>query len=128
MEEKGVVSNERDLLRMFISDMKKIPVLTREEEVLLARQARAGNKAAANRLVEANLRFVLKIVFKYRRPGFPMMDLISQGCLGAMRATETFDPETGFRFVTYAGHWINQFVQRAVQNHYRHQHYPKNGS
>lgn len=122
MEEKGAVSGERGLLRMLIRDMKKFPVLTVEEEVLLARQARDGDKAAANRLVESNLRFVLKIVFKYRRPGFPMMDLISQGCLGAMRATRTFDPDMGFRFVTYAGHWINQFVQRAMMDYSRHQH------
>lgn len=123
MEEKGVVSNERDLLRLFVMDMKKFPVLTREEEVLLARQARAGDKAAANRLVESSLRFVLRIVFKYRRPGFPMMDLVSQGCMGAMRATKTFDPDTGFRFVTYAGHWIKQFVQRAMMEYARHQHH-----
>jgi len=113
---------ERDLLRMFQKEIENIPVLTREEEAIIARQARAGDQASADCIIESNLRFVLKVVFSCWRPGLPLMDLISEGCRGLIRALQTFDPGRGFRFITYAEPWITSYVKRAIMSHRRHEH------
>lgn len=110
MEESG----DRQLLNLFVRDAVKIPLMTREEEILEARKAIAGDIAARNRLVTANLRFVLSMAFRYRRSGVPLMDLVSAGCLGTLVAAGKFDPDVGVRFITYAGHWIQQGVLSTI--------------
>ncbi|MBP7527553.1 MAG: sigma-70 family RNA polymerase sigma factor [Syntrophorhabdaceae bacterium] len=104
MEETG----DRQLLNLFIRDVMKIPLMTREKEALVARKAVAGDVTARNRLVTANLRFVLTLAFRYRGSGVPLIDLVSAGCMGILIAAEKYDPDVGVRFITYAGHWIRE--------------------
>lgn len=119
---EGLITGERGLLRMFEKDMEKIQMLTQEEEISIARRSRTGDVAARNRLIESNLRFVLKVVFQYWSPGLPLMDMISEGCQGLIKAAKTFDPNKGFRFLTYAGDVIVQGVIRAIKDHKRYKH------
>jgi RNA polymerase primary sigma factor len=115
-------TGERGLLRMFLKDVEKIQMFTREEEMSVARRALVGDEASRNHLVESNLRFVIKVVFQYWSPGLPLMDMISEGCLGIIKAARTFDPDKGFRFLTYAGNSIVQGVIKAIENHKRYGH------
>ena len=89
-------------------------LLTHEEEIDLGRRTREGDKTARSKLIEKNLRLVIPVAKKYRGKGLPFGDLIQEGNIGLMRATDKFDPEKGFRFSTYATWWIRQAVQRAV--------------
>lgn len=113
MEETG----DRQLLNMFIRDAMKIPLMTREEENLEARRAVAGDIAARNRLVTANLRFVLAVVFRYRNSSAPLLDLLSAGCMGALIAANKYDPDVGVRFITYAEYWIRQGMRSVIARH-----------
>ncbi len=118
MEEERVV-NERALLKMFVRDMEKFSLLGKEEELIVARQARAGDRTAANRLVEANLRFVVRQALRRWQPGLPLMDLVSEGCWGLMIAVRRFNPDRGVRFLSFAHHWVNQRIRDAAKGHYR---------
>src|SRR3970040_363986 len=89
-------------LAVYLREISRIPLLTREEELDLARRARAGDAAAKERLVEANLRLVVQVARRYLNRGLPLPDLIEEGNLGLIRAVEKFDPERGTRFSTYA--------------------------
>lgn len=113
-------SGERGLLRMFLKDVESIQMLTQEEEISIARRSRTGDVTARNRLVESNLRFVLKVVFQYWSPGLPLMDMISEGCQGLIKAAKTFDHDRGFRFLTYANNSIVQSVIRAIKDHQKY--------
>lgn len=117
---KGLITGERWLLRMFLKDVERIQMLTQKEELSVARRLRTGDETARNRLVVSNLRFVLKVVFQYWSPGFPLMDMISEGCQGLIKAAKTFDPDRGFRFLTYAGNSIAQSVIKAVKDYQRY--------
>src|SRR6185503_5902156 len=97
-------------LTAYIQRVRQIPRLDREEEHVLALAARAGDRAASDRLIEANLRFVIAVALQYRRYGIPIWELIAEGSLGLMLAVGKFDPERGTRFVTYAGYWIRAYV------------------
>ena len=97
-------------LSRYIEHVKKLPVLSREVEHELAIKAKAGDKVAIDKLVEANLRYVTAIALQYRRYGIPLGELIAEGNLGLMTAVRKFDPFRGTRFVTYAGYWIRAFV------------------
>ncbi|MGH7271148.1 MAG: sigma-70 family RNA polymerase sigma factor, partial [Polyangiaceae bacterium] len=95
----------------FIARVQAIQTLSREEEYMLFCQVRAhGDRGAARRLVEANLRYVVAIALSYRRYGVRVADLISEGNVGLMIALGKFDPSRGTRFVTYAAHWIRAYV------------------
>jgi RNA polymerase primary sigma factor len=89
-------------------------LLTHAEEMDLSRRAKAGDKRARQRLIEKNLRLVVSVAKKYRSYGLPFEDLIQEGNIGLMKATEKFDPDRGYRFSTYATWWIRQAIQRAV--------------
>lgn len=97
-------------MQRYIQRVRRIPRLSREEEHELALSARAGDKNAADRLVEANLRFVVAVALQYRRYGIPVSELLAEGNLGLMMAVDKFDPDRGTRFVTYAGYWIRAYV------------------
>ncbi len=101
-------------LDRYIQQVRAIPKLSREEEHKLAIRARKGDQDAADRLVEANLRYVIAIGLQYRRYGVTIGDLIAEGSVGLVTAVRKFDPHRGTRFVTYAGYWIRAFVLEAV--------------
>jgi len=106
-------------LATYFTEIARIPLLGREEEVALARRVQAGDEAAKTRLTEANLRLVVQVARRYLNRGLPLPDLIEEGNLGLLRAVEKFDPERGTRFSTYAVWWIRQAVTRALANHAR---------
>jgi RNA polymerase sigma factor (sigma-70 family) len=106
-------------LGVYLSEIARIPLLTREEEQAVARRVRAGDEAAKQRMIEANLRLVVQIARRYLNRGLPLPDLIEEGNLGLLRAVEKFEPERGTRFSTYATWWIRQAVTRALANQAR---------
>lgn len=110
---------ELDATRLYLSEIGFAPLLTAEEEVHFARRARQGEEAARKRMIESNLRLVVKIARRYLGRGLPLLDLIEEGNLGLMRAVEKFDPELGYRFSTYATWWIRQTIERAIINQSR---------
>jgi RNA polymerase sigma-32 factor len=101
-------------LDRYIQQVRAIPKLSREEEHELAIRVAEGDQAAADKLVEANLRYVIAIALQYRRYGVKLGDLIAEGSVGLVTAVRKFDPHRGTRFVTYAGYWIRAFVLEAV--------------
>jgi RNA polymerase primary sigma factor len=106
-------------LGVYLEEIARIPLLSREEEHALAARVRAGDETAKQRMVEANLRLVVQIARRYRNRGLPLPDLIEEGNLGLLRAVEKFDPNRGARFSTYATWWIRQAVVRALANQAR---------
>ncbi|MGB2078297.1 MAG: RNA polymerase sigma factor RpoS [Vibrio sp.] len=108
-----------DATQMYLSEIGFSPLLTAEEEVLYARRALRGDVAARQRMIESNLRLVVKISRRYNSRGLALLDLIEEGNLGLIRAVEKFDPERGFRFSTYATWWIRQTIERALMNQTR---------
>ena len=109
----------RENLRVYLKEISRIPLLSREDEVALARRVRAGDAAAKARLTEANLRLVVQIARRYLNRGLPLPDLIEEGNIGLLRAVEKFDGARGTRFSTYATWWIRQAVVRALANQAR---------
>lgn len=101
-------------LSRYIDLVRALPLLDREAEHVLAVAARGGDRDAAERLVRANLRYVVSIALSYRRYSIPVADLVSEGNLGLMIAVSRFDPERGTRFVTYAAYWIRAYVLNAI--------------
>jgi RNA polymerase sigma-32 factor len=101
-------------LDRYIQQVRAIPKLSREAEHELALRSGEGDQAATDRLVEANLRYVVAIALQYRRYGITLGDLIAEGSVGLVTAVRKFDPHRGTRFVTYAGYWIRAFVLEAV--------------
>jgi RNA polymerase sigma factor (sigma-70 family) len=106
-------------LAVYLREISGIPLLTREQEVELAQKIRAGDEAAKERLVEANLRLVVQVARRYINRGLALPDLIEEGNIGLLRAVEKFEPERGTRFSTYATWWIRQAVTRALANQAR---------
>jgi len=98
----------------YLSQINKTAMLTRDEEYEQATKARKGNEKARQRLVAANLRFVVQIAKRYSNCGLQVMDLVSEGNLGLIRAVETFNPEKGYHFISYAVHWIKQSIIKAI--------------
>ena len=109
----------RENLRVYLKEISRIPLLSREDEVALARRVREGDAAARARLTEANLRLVVQIARRYLNRGLPLPDLIEEGNIGLLRAVEKFDGTRGTRFSTYATWWIRQAVVRALANQAR---------
>jgi RNA polymerase nonessential primary-like sigma factor len=113
------VSKSLDATQLYLGEIGFSPLLTAEEEVLYARRALRGDEAARKRMIESNLRLVVKIARRYNNRGLALLDLIEEGNLGLIRAVEKFDPERGFRFSTYATWWIRQTIERAIMNQTR---------
>lgn len=108
-----------DATQIYLSEIGFSPLLTAEEEVFYARRALRGDIASRQRMIESNLRLVVKISRRYNNRGLALLDLIEEGNLGLIRAVEKFDPEKGFRFSTYATWWIRQTIERAIMNQTR---------
>jgi RNA polymerase primary sigma factor len=104
----------KDSLRAFLEDIGKVDLLTAAQEVALAKRIERGDRQASREMVEANLRLVVSIAKRYRAQGLPFLDLIQEGTIGLVRATEKFDHRKGFKFSTYATWWIRQAVARAL--------------
>ncbi len=108
-----------DPTHIYLRELGFKPLLTATDELRVARQVKKGNKAARVKMIESNLRLVVKIARYYCNRGLAFLDLIEEGNLGLMTAVEKFDPERGFRFSTYATWWIRQTIERAIMNQSR---------
>jgi RNA polymerase nonessential primary-like sigma factor len=116
----GVISDSQlDATRLYLNEIGFSALLTAEEEVFYSRKALKGDEAARKKMIECNLRLVVKIARRYLNRGLALLDLIEEGNLGLMRAVEKFDPERGFRFSTYATWWIRQTIERGIMNQTR---------
>jgi RNA polymerase primary sigma factor len=110
------IQNRRDenILSLYLKEINQIPLLTREEEDKYARLAAKGEAKAKQKLINANLRFVVNVAKKYQNQGLPLSDLISEGNIGLMNAIERFDVDKGYHFISYAVWWIRQAILKAI--------------
>ena len=107
-------TNENSALTLYLRDIEKIPLITRDEEYELALKAKAGDSYARERLVNGNLRFVVSIAKQYQNRGLPLIDLISEGNIGLLTAIDKFEPDKGYHFISYAVWWIRQAILKAI--------------
>jgi len=114
MTERERKKKFEDNLAIYLREINRIPMLSREEEENTARAVSAGNKAARDRLVNSNLRFVVTVAKKYQGLGLPLEDLISEGNIGLINAADRFDADKGYHFISYAVWWIRQAVMSAL--------------
>jgi RNA polymerase primary sigma factor len=115
MMQKTTTMNSKDkalnkAMRLYLKEISKIPLLTADEEKALGYRVQAGDKEALQKLIESNLRFVIKIAKKYRKSGLPFLDLINEGNVGLIEAARRFDPDRKVRFTSYAVWWIRQAI------------------
>ena len=108
-----------DSVRLYLREIGKIPLLSSEEEMDLARRIVEGDKKAKDKMAEANMRLVVSIAKRYSGRGLDFLDLIQEGNTGLLRAVEKFDPDKGFKFSTYATWWIRQAITRAIADQAR---------
>ncbi len=111
---KSITNREQGALDKYLADIAKMEMLTPEEEVELAQKIKQGDRAAQNRLVEANLRFVVSVAKQYQNQGLALADLINEGNVGLIKAAQRFDETKGFKFISYAVWWIRQSILQAV--------------
>lgn len=113
MKERMTGADE-NILALYLSEISRTPLLTREEEDKAARSAAKGNIAARNQLINGNLRFVVNVAKKYQGQGIPLLDLINEGNIGLIRAVEKYDVNRGYHFISYAVWWIRQSIIKAL--------------
>lgn len=109
-------SSDRNVMRTYMQEIGKTTLLSKEEEIELAARIKKGDKAARDHMISANLRLVVKIAHDYNNFGLPLLDLISEGNIGLIKAVERFDPSKGGKLSTYAAWWIKQSIKRALAN------------
>jgi RNA polymerase nonessential primary-like sigma factor len=112
-------ASDADPTRLYLKEIEVSPLLTAEEEVYYSRLSLKGDTKSRDKMIESNLRLVVKIARRYMNRGLALLDLIEEGNLGLIRAVEKFDPERGFRFSTYATWWIRQTIERGLMNQTR---------
>jgi len=110
----GTDASDENILSIYLKEINKIPLLTREQENDYATRAAQGDKFAKEMLVKSNLRFVVNVAKKYQNQGLPLSDLISEGNIGLMNAIERYDVGKGFHFISYAVWWIRQAILKAI--------------
>lgn len=110
----SAMTNDENVLNMYLKEINKIPLLTREQETELAVKAAAGDKKAKETIVNANLRFVVNVAKKYQNQGLDLLDLISEGNIGLLTAIDRFDVSKGYHFISYAVWWIRQAILKAI--------------
>ncbi|MBV8801504.1 MAG: RNA polymerase sigma factor RpoS [Gammaproteobacteria bacterium] len=113
------INESSDPTQIYLNELGYSPLFTPEQEVHYARLVQKGDQAARTKMIESNLRLVVKIARRYYNRGLEFLDIIEEGNLGLLRAVEKFDPERGFRFSTYATWWIRQTIERAIMNQSR---------
>jgi len=114
--QKKTMKTDDDLLEVYFRQVKAFPLLSFEEELELSRRIQKGDEAALNRLVNCNLRLVVKIAGMFNVSGIPVLDMIQEGNIGLLHAAKKFDYRKNVRFCTYASWWIRQFISRFVVN------------
>jgi RNA polymerase primary sigma factor len=112
--ERRAGRTDESVLTLYLKEINRIPLLSRQEEEALARRAAKADKAAKEELARANLRFVVNIAKKYQNQGLPLPDLISEGNIGLLNAIDRFDVEKGYHFISYAVWWIRQSILKAI--------------
>jgi RNA polymerase primary sigma factor len=113
------ITNRSSLVELYFNDISKEKMCTSEDEVILAQQIKQGDRAAMDKLVKSNLRFVVSVAKKYQFQGLPLADLINEGNLGLMKAAERFDETRGFKFISFAVWWIRQSIMAAITQNAR---------
>lgn len=111
---QSITDRQDASLGIFFKEVSKIPMATVEEEIELSKRIKNGDMSAANRLVEANLRFVISVAKQYQNKGIPLIDLIQIGVLGALEGAKRWDESRGFKFISYAVWWIRQAIMQAI--------------
>ncbi|MFQ3546878.1 MAG: RNA polymerase sigma factor RpoD/SigA [Termitinemataceae bacterium] len=111
---KAKSTSDENVLSIYLKEINRIPLLTREEEDTIARAAAKGDKAARDKLAAANLRFVVNVAKKYQNQGLSLSDLISEGNIGLLNAIERYDVDKGYHFISYAVWWIRQAILKAI--------------
>ena len=119
MSESIPICKDRRVLENYLRDISTIPLITAEEEQKLSKKIRRGDKRAAQKLVEANLRYVITVAKNYAGYGLPLEDLINEGNMGLMEAAKRFDGKKGFKFISYAVWWIRQAILAAIASQTR---------
>jgi RNA polymerase primary sigma factor len=112
---KRSTTGEQSSMGLYLRELRRIPLLSAEEEQACAQLAALGDEKARQRLIQANLRFVILVAKRYRNRGVPMEDLVNEGNIGLIRAAGRFDPDRGIRFVSYAVCWIRQAIMKAIR-------------
>lgn len=121
-----ITNKERRSVEKYFNDLGRLEMLTPQEEVMMAQKIRQGDKAALDRLVMANLRFVVSVAKKYQNMGMSLEDLINEGNLGLIKAAQRFDETRGFKFISFAVWWIRQSILHALGEHRRMVRLPMN--
>ena len=111
---KSSYDEDDSALSLYLREINNIPLLSRDEEIALATQARMGDDIARNKLAQSHLRFVVNVAKKFQNRGLPLSDLISEGNIGLLHAIERFEPEKGYHFISYAVWWIRQSIMKAL--------------
>lgn len=116
---RSITDRSDTALNSYLKDINKIPMLSREEEIEVAKKAAKGDSKAKEKLVTANLRFVVSCAKQYQGQGIPLIDLISEGNIGLQEAVDKFDVNKGFKFISYAVWWIRQAIMHSLNEHSR---------
>jgi RNA polymerase primary sigma factor len=114
---KTITTRESESLKKYLAEIKKLELISPEEETRLAEQIKKGDKKALDHLVTANLRFVVSVAKQYQNRGLSLPDLVNEGNLGLIKAAGNFDPSRGFKFISYAIWWIRQYIVQAIAAH-----------
>ncbi|MEI8080055.1 MAG: sigma-70 family RNA polymerase sigma factor, partial [bacterium] len=115
-KESGAVLSDNDTMKLYMQNIGQYQLVTPREEVDLAKEIAGGSEGARAKLIRSNLRLVVKIAHDFKGLGLPLLDLISEGNIGLMRAVEKFDPTKGAKLSSYAAWWIKQSMRRALAN------------
>jgi len=116
---KRFIDTSEESISMYLKDVRKLDMITAEEEIALARKVKEGDSKAAEKLIKSNLRFVISVAKEYQNQGIPLADLIAEGNVGLIKAAQKFDPDRGFRFISYAVWWIKQSIIQSLNDHAR---------
>lgn len=116
---KRFIDTSEESISMYLKDVRKLDMISANEEIVLTRKVKEGDTKATEKLIESNLRFVISVAKEYQNQGLPLADLIAEGNFGLIKATKKFDPERGFRFISYAVWWIKQSIIQSLNDNAR---------